>query len=206
MMQASVRSGTKWVLCLTGVVLSVWSGEHQSSTFSMEVPLPRHKVAVRMHSAPSILQNRPKKVMRVHVDAVVPAVRATTVVASPVELLLPSIAQPQAPSLPTINKDDTLPPVPTGALEPLPPITAPELPDAPGGRVLVLELFLNDEAIVVDARILVPSENALSDLTLNFAVLGQKWTGIDPPLKAGERRRLEMRIPYADATPTVTLP
>lgn len=71
-----------------------------------------------------------------------------------------------------------------------------DYPETPGGNVLVLELYVNDQGLVVDAKIAVPSYDGLSDLALHSAALGQRWTDLDPPMRPGELRRLELRIPY----------
>ncbi|MDO9177049.1 MAG: hypothetical protein Q7U16_01800 [Agitococcus sp.] len=155
---------------------------------------------------PPAVVAQPKKISPIRSAHALPSAHASRVEVAPLAASLPTIAQPDLPDGPIVNLSDTLPPVPTGELPPLPVTSTATSADVPGGSVLVLEMFLNDEAVVVDARILVPSANALSDLALTFSALGQKWTGIAPPLQQGERRRLELRIPYADQALPPSIP
>lgn len=128
---------------------------------------------------------------------------------APASTELPTLAQPAIVPVATVVESlpPLLPPVPSGALPPLPPeVELQTYVEEPGGSVLVLELTVDDRGMVVDTRILVPSSNALSDLTLALATQGQYWKNIEPPLLPGERRRLELRVPYTDGQPLFNLP
>lgn len=112
---------------------------------------------------------------------------------------LPTLSQPSiAPPMP---KDiPVLPPIAGAEMPPVPPENAEvnKYPEQPGGSVLVLELIVNDQGIVIDSRILVPSKHGLADFTLVMAIKGQKWKDLTPPLYPGEKRRLEIRVPFQD--------
>ena len=104
--------------------------------------------------------------------------------------------------VPPLLDDKGAPVLPQVAGAPRPPM--PDVPtsgeslylDKPGGDVLVLVLFLNDQGVVIDSSIGVPSAYPLEDLTLAWASLGQRWRDLKPPLMPGEVRRLELRVPY----------
>lgn len=150
--------------------------------------------------------------------------KAPEAAAAPVEA---TIAPPQQmaipPALPTLSQPAiaapapmapvALPPIPGSEVPPAPPedAQASKYPEKPGGPVLVLELTVNDQGIVIDSRILVPSSQSFTDFALVMAAKGQHWKNITPPLLPGEQRKLEIRIPFEDdnaksAAPADTLP
>lgn len=116
-----------------------------------------------------------------------------------VEMLpLPTLSQPALAVAPRVDTP-VLPAVPGSEAPPVPPdgvVSLDAYPEKPGGPVLVLQVTVNDQGVVVDSRILVPSFNALGDLSLALAAKGQRWTSLTPPLAPGEFRRLELRILY----------
>ncbi len=128
---------------------------------------------------------------------------ASAVVATPA---LPTLSQPSlttsgnAPAAPA-----DLPPLPSTQLPPMPgaePVVATfQLlgVEKPGGDILVLGVLVNDQSIVEDTLIVVPSRFPLSDLGLSLGYRGQQWAGIEPPLQPGETRWLELRIDQASA-------
>lgn len=152
---------------------------------------------------------RPKTVLPLKAEAPPapkPRVTAETPVAvetpePPLEMLstqpLPTLSQP-ALAFTASALVQTLPPVPGSDVPSAPaePVAASSYPEQPGGPVLVLEVFVNDEGRVFDSRIVVPSANSLGDVSIALAIRGQKWEGLTPPLQPGETRRLELRIPY----------
>lgn len=70
-------------------------------------------------------------------------------------------------------------------------------PEQPGGLVLVLGLLVNSSSMVLDARILVPSANPLTDSAVLDAAIGNRWPEpIIPPLARGESRWIEFRINF----------
>lgn len=173
-----------------------------------EKPMPR-KVSVRAQAVTTpAAPVTPKKILPIHVDKA-PAEK-------PKKLADPTPAVISEQPLPTLSQPAISPP-PQPVPEQLPAIPGMGAPEAPteriinmsdypeqaGGSVLVLELTVNDQGVVVDSRILVPSYNTVADLTLALAAKGQRWTSLMPPLVPGEYRRLEIRVPYAtDGTST----
>lgn len=130
----------------------------------------------------------------------------TPPVAAPAALpTLPTLSQPSfavggaAPAAPA-----NLPPLPSAELPPMPgaePVTATfQLlgVEKPGGDILVLGVLVNDQNIVQDTLIVVPSRFPLSDLGLSLSYRGQQWAGIEPPMQPGETRWLELRIDQAN--------
>jgi hypothetical protein len=171
---------------------------------------PRQVLPLKTDHAP-VKPKRPKPV---------PVPTAPVAASAPVEVVAPAPTPTLAQPLPTLAQPAIAPPkladapvlpmVPGSEVPPAPAdATAQTNPEKPGGPVLVLELTVNDQGVVIDSRILVPSSNGLGDVALALAVKGQRWTGLTPPLAPGEQRRLEIRVPYADAqvaTPADPLP
>ncbi|MNR71551.1 hypothetical protein D3C71_21820 [compost metagenome] len=108
---------------------------------------------------------------------------------------LPTLAQPSQPQLePREPVAQDVPEAPDEF-----DIGQPELktyPEKPGGNVLVVGLLVNDRGTVIDARVLVPSYNPLTDISVAMASVGQVWRDITPPLGYGETRWIELRIPF----------
>lgn len=69
--------------------------------------------------------------------------------------------------------------------------------EKPFGDVLVLGLLVNDQGIVQETRIVVPSRRGLQDMGYALAYQNQKWVQLNPPLLPGELRWLELRLDYA---------
>lgn len=88
-----------------------------------------------------------------------------------------------------------LPPIPSQNIE-VPQLSefTRSFNDTPGGDIVVLGLLLNDEGVVIDSKILLPSGYVLGDLTVALASVGQKWSSLVPPLLPGEVRWIEQRI------------
>lgn len=95
-----------------------------------------------------------------------------------------------------------LPLIPAGVLPPVPSADAyvdsdsltKLFDDKPGGDIVVLGLLLNDQGIVIDSKILLPSGYVLGDMTVALASIGQRWESLVPPLLPGEVRWIEQRI------------
>lgn len=66
--------------------------------------------------------------------------------------------------------------------------------EKPGADVVVVAVLVNDQGVVVDSFIVVPSRYPLNDLTATFTQIGKQWTAIDPPMVPGEFRWFELRI------------
>jgi len=167
---------------------------------------PRQVLPLKVDKAP-VKPKPPRPVVAPNVPVAAaaplntPAVPATSVTPN-----MPIAPQPPLPTLeqpaivmPSQVAAMPLPPIPSSEVPPAPPEEpAKTYPEQPGGSVLVLELTVNDQGIVIDTRILVPSSNALGDLALALASKGQRWTNLVPPLVPGEQRKLEIRVPYDD--------
>lgn len=114
----------------------------------------------------------------------------------------PALAAPVGPrtpaALPPIQGADA-PPMP-GA-EPVPGTFALAAIEKPGGDVLVLGLLVNDQSVVEDVLIVVPSRYSLGDLGLALGYRGQRWLEIEPPMALGEKRWLEIRIDHGGRDP-----
>lgn len=121
---------------------------------------------------------------------------------------LPTLSQPSFPENPKAVTEADLPLVgvpstsaeapPMPGARPAPPIFPLASVEKPGGPVLVLGLLVNDQGIVEETYVAVPSLNLLSDLTFALSYRGQKYEAIDPPMSQGERRWLELRIDYRE--------
>lgn len=68
--------------------------------------------------------------------------------------------------------------------------------EQPGGDIVVLALLVNEGGIVVDTRIVVPSQLGLQDLGIAYSYVGKQWVEIDPPMLPGEYRWFELRIDH----------
>jgi hypothetical protein len=168
------------------------------------VVAPRQVLPLKVDKAPVKPKPRPVPVPKVPVAATAP-VNTPPVPAAPVAPDTPAAPQPPLPTLeqPAIVLPQraavALPSIPSSEVPPAPPEESVKTyPEQPGGSVLVLELTVNDQGIVIDSRILVPSSNALGDFALALASKGQRWTNLVPPLVPGEQRKLEIRVPYDD--------
>lgn len=167
---------------------------------------PRQILPLRVEDAPAPKPAEPPKPAP-EMAAAAPLAPVPEIVQ---EMPAPSLEQP---ALDLASNVPVLPPVPGSQVPEAPgntPVQLNNYPEQPGGPVLVLELTVNDQGVVEDSRILVPSYNTLGDLSLALASRGQRWTGLTPPLQPGERRKLEIRIPYGEdgvvAPPQATLP
>lgn len=74
--------------------------------------------------------------------------------------------------------------------------TPTQYPETPGGNILVLEVFVDESGTVVDSKTAVSTFDPLADVTLTWAIRGQKFKQIDPPIQRGEIRKLVLRFPY----------
>lgn len=165
---------------------------------------PREVLPLKVDKAPpkKPKQPKPRPAPTVEVSATAPVEVAAAIPQIMTEQALPTLSQPSiAP--PTPKDIPVLPPIAGAETPPVPPEGAElnKYPEQPGGSVLVLELIVNDQGIVIDSRILVPSKHGLADFTLVMAIKGQKWKDLTPPLYPGEKRRLEIRIPFQDDKP-----
>jgi hypothetical protein len=95
---------------------------------------------------------------------------------------------------------DALPPLAVSALPTTPP-PGPDDPDAPVnpfpvkpyGNTVVVAFKINSDGVILDSRILVPSWNALGDMSIRLAAASNeaksiRYTNINPPLQPGETR------------------
>lgn len=167
---------------------------------------PRQVLPIKVDNAP-VKPKRPPPITVPNVPAAATAPALTTPVPNvPVTAVTPMAPQPPLPTLeqpaivmPAQAVTTPLPTIPSSEVPPAPPEDPVKTyPEQPGGSVLVLELTVNDQGMVIDTRILVPSSNALGDMALALASRGQRWTGLVPPLVPGEQRKLEIRVPYDD--------
>jgi hypothetical protein len=94
-------------------------------------------------------------------------------------------AEPDA--LPAAPPDDYAPP-------------AESYPEQPGGEVLVLGLLVDAAGAVLDTRILVPSHNALGDLSYAMVARRERISDLTPALQPGETRWLEVRVRFPKQT------
>lgn len=145
---------------------------------------------------------KPRPIPKVEVAATAPVEIVAPIPQIVSEQPLPTLSQPDI--APPVPRDiPVLPPIAGAETPPVPPENAEinKYPEQPGGSVLVLELIVNDQGVVIDSRILVPSKHGLADFTLVMAIKGQKWKDLTPPLYPGEKRRLEIRVPFQDDKP-----
>ncbi len=71
-----------------------------------------------------------------------------------------------------------------------------------GGDTLVMGMLVDSTGQVIDSKIIVPSHNALGDLTYAMVAKRQRVSNIQPPLAAGQTRWLEVRIYYPKTNQT----
>lgn len=171
-----------------------------------QVVAPRQVLPLKVDKAP-LKPKPPRPVVQPKVPVAASAPVAPPLVPAVPDVPVPPVApQPPLPTLeqpaiamPAQTLATPLPAIPSSEVPPAPPEEPVKTyPEQPGGSVLVLELTVNDQGLVIDTRILVPSSNALGDLALALASKGQRWTGLVPPLVPGEQRKLEIRVPYDD--------
>lgn len=142
-----------------------------------------------------------------------PAEPTAAVATSPAAVELLELTQPSVtaaapvrarPQLPLIGAEAPSAPQALGTLSEAPPVPS-EVPEfqsvlaefeTPGGPVLVLAALVNDQGVVVDTRIVVPSNAPLKDITLTLSMTNTQWTTIDPPMLPGEYRWFELRIDH----------
>lgn len=109
---------------------------------------------------------------------------------------LPRLAAPPLEEPAPETTASALLPILEGAEAPAVPPEAPLHAEQPGGPVLVMEVFVNDQGTVVDARIAVPSAYPLDDFGHLLIERRARWSNLVPPLLPGEIRKLERRIDY----------
>lgn len=213
-------------LCV-GVGIAAASGLSSVMRPNIAIVLPKApepvSVAVKVRAAPlpaAPAQAAPaaEKVLPLSTDKEVPAPRERTrprkePAKPPKESAAPApVEAPMAPEaeLPTIAQPAIELPAETqlslDEVPPMPPEAGPgearvrKYAEQPGGNTLVLGMLVNDRGVVIDSRILVPSFNGLTDLAVSLAAVGQTYTHVDPPLRYGETRWVELRIPFVDPT------
>lgn len=106
----------------------------------------------------------------------------------------------QAPAQAPTPASDALPPLAVSAPPTTPP-PGPDDPDAPVnpfpvkpyGNTVVVAFRINSDGVILDSRILVPSWNALGDMSIRLAASSNeaksiRYTNINPPLQPGETR------------------
>ncbi len=108
------------------------------------------------------------------------------------------VAQPPVTELPRIPGSEA-PPMP-GA-EPVPGTFQLAAVEKPGGDILVLGVLVNDQGVVEETLIVVPSRFALGDIGMALGYRGQRWSQLDPPMEPGTKRWLELRIDHAGRDP-----
>lgn len=128
-------------------------------------------------------------------------------VAAPTEQVLPTLEQPSVAGASASREPVTLPSVvaagapPMPGAEPVPGTFALAAIEKPGGDVLVLGLLVNDQGVVEDVVLVVPSRYSLGDIGLALGYRGQKWQQIEPPMAPGEKRWMEIRIDHGGRNP-----
>lgn len=178
--------------------LRVGAGVRFSTTAATVSPADVVPIPIQTTEAPT--KRSPRKTPRAEsakeATAPPPVADAAPIVepATVIELKQPGMELPQ----PTVSGE--LPPLP-GA----PATDGPQAPpdsyqppqktysETPGGETLVLGILINETGQAVDSRILVPSHDALADVTWAMAALRQRFTNIEPPMRPGEQRWLETR-------------
>lgn len=214
--------GVKGVSALGGIILALGLSHALAPKVALVLPPTPliGKVSVRLaaRAAPAPLQAKAAvEEIRLKLDKPVPSKKVKlpkapvpVVVETPpldvplapiVELMpsLPTLAQPSLnvtnarmlADMPKIGEaaDAEVPDAP-------PEVAAKVYPEEQGGEVLVLGLLITESGLVVDSKILVSSFNALNDLSIAMASVGQKWKDLQPPLAPGESRWIELRIPF----------
>lgn len=194
---------------LAGVAsaLFAWNALYGSFTVRIKEPAAMKqtqvKVGVRSQKPSTVAPDR--VLLLPIVSPVVEKIPATKSLPKNVEAL-PVLDSTETFDTSSISLPNSVPLRDSALLADLPPIPAqvtdtPELSeftrsfnDTPGGDIVVLGLLLNDEGVVIDSKILLPSGYVLGDLTVALASVGQKWANLVPPLLPGEIRWIEQRI------------
>lgn len=147
-----------------------------------------------------------KKVDSVKQTIPVPVSQPIIEIAAYDTLQQPAFDRPTAPSsqhLPMLMEGNTgsegKPPMPSDDY--IPP--QQEYLETPGGDVLVLQLTVDETGKVIDSQIKVPSHDGLQDVSWASIALTQQFSEVQPPIKPGERRVLEVRINIPSKTPSI---
>ena len=177
-------SSRSWVVALTAGLLyaGALAGALDARTFKLELDEPARPAAVRievLREASLAHQGIQQPVQSAQAPDIAPqrgayAGASSTGAASPV---------------------DTHKPPPELGIETWPFTVT----DEPGGAVTVLALLIDDTHTVVDARVVVASADPLSDMTVALASLRMRIEHVHPPVSAGQRRWLPVRL---EKTPT----
>ena len=61
---------------------------------------------------------------------------------------------------------------------------------------MFLKLKINDRGEVIDVRISVPSKYPIDDFGIAMSARNAKFNKFVPPLRPGEIREIEVRVPY----------
>lgn len=130
-----------------------------------------------------------------------PAVQSET--AEPVQPVppAPSLPPPEEPTEPSALPAPAIPAPPAvegpGA-PPAPDDDAPLPPPGvkPGGSTLVLAAKVDHQGVIRDLKILVPSGDAISNLTYGLA-LQSRPLKLNPPVPEGQTRWIEVRVDFA---------
>lgn len=134
-----------------------------------------------------------------------PAPPAPAVQAETAEPIRPAAGVPPAPpaekpaDLPPAQPQPESPPAAEGpGAPPAPDDDAPLPPPGvkPGGSTLVLAAKVDHQGIIRDLKILVPSGDAISNLTYGLA-LQSRPLKLNPPVPEGQTRWIEVRVDFA---------
>lgn len=188
-------------LLVAGLVFSMTQAPQ---LISRSKPPARIRIAARAHVAPAkarelviegkpILQKKTTKdkvaIAKVDIQAP-PAVSAPPVEDTPV--IIKATASLDAPSL-----TDLPPPAPD---DDKPPPTS--YPDKPYGAAVVLAIKVDSNGDPLDVQVVVPSFNAMGDLSFALAAKKIKYTNMQPPPPPGGAIWIEQRIEFVDPLKT----
>jgi hypothetical protein len=133
-----------------------------------------------------------------------------TLKVDPAEVALVGTLAGPASTPPPLSSPPTLPVIVTLEAPPVPPLDPDPLsaPPAdtpvPGGNTLVLGMLLDENGTVINAKVLVRSNEPLTDITLAMGYMGLRWTDFSPPMAPGERRWIEHRIDFGPSSAVFT--
>lgn len=147
------------------------------------------------HTSQRLVNNTTMTQQASEPQAAVPSVEEVTVMAQATQF-----GGQQGIDMPVVNPQ-LLPEIAGSGTPPTPgevdgTETPTQYPETPGGNILVMEVFVDETGTVVDSKTAVSTFDPLADVTLTWAIRGQKFKQIDPPIKPGEIRKLVLRFPY----------
>lgn len=136
--------------------------------------------------------------------AALPPSTSESVMRMPVEFETPKTANAATPETPLPSPDNRNK-APATELAPLNPqevdvvpATVGVYPEKRGGNILVVQLTIDENLVVVDSEIKVPSFDGLADISTALGAIGQRVKTQYPPMRKGELRKVDFRLELED--------